>query len=87
VIHAQPGDVSSLLNRGLAYLYLKKYKEASDDYTSVIQNDPADQEAYTNRGVARQYLNDLAGACEDWKKASELGSVKSKTYLQKYCSQ
>ena len=74
------------MNRALAYMYLKNYKAALDDYSKVLEIDAYNAEAFLKRGVAHQYMEDIPAACEDWKKAEELGSEKARPYMDKYCS-
>ena len=86
-LQIKPNDINAFLNRALAFLYIKNYPSTLDDYNSIIRLEPGNADALTNRGAAYQYLDQKEKACEDWKNASDLGSVKAKTYLEKYCAQ
>jgi hypothetical protein len=50
-----------------------------------INYNPNNQYPYANRGDLKLILNDLAGACSDWKKASELGHIKSFEKYKENC--
>ncbi|NQV01130.1 MAG: hypothetical protein HQ542_00660, partial [Bacteroidia bacterium] len=84
-IFLRPYDINPRLNKALAFMYLKQYREAGLVYTEVIDLDPVNIEAYTKRGVARQYQGDLIGACDDWDTALSLGSDNALKYIEKFC--
>jgi tetratricopeptide (TPR) repeat protein len=72
-------------NRATSYFYLKKYKEAIDDYTMSLQINSSLSDAYFNRGVCYLYLQQIDLACADWKKASAMGYEKAAELMGKYC--
>jgi len=72
-------------NRATSYFYLKKYKEAIDDYSMTLQMNPSLADAYFNRGVCYLYLQQIDPACSDWKKASGMGYEKAGELMVKYC--
>lgn len=60
-------------SRAYAYLKLKMFKEAVEDYTYVIENiDTNPSTYYTDRSIAKFNLQDKAGAIADLQKAVSL---------------
>ena len=93
-------DLSLYINNGGEYpwafnerarLYYKKelYKEALNDYKSVLYYDPNEEfvsHPYYSIGHCRAALGDMDGACEDWKMASEKGNKYAANDILKYCN-
>tara|TARA_R110000796_G_scaffold252425_1_gene386717 strand:+ start:1090 stop:2178 length:1089 start_codon:yes stop_codon:yes gene_type:complete len=93
-------DLSLYINNGGKYLwafnerarlYYKKelYKEALNDYKSVLYYDPNEEfvsHPYYSIGHCRAALGDMDGACEDWKMASEKGNKYAANDILKYCN-
>lgn len=73
------------LRRGDAYFLTKKYEEALNNYSKVIELDPSNAYAYYLRGNARGSLTDKDGACADWKKAQEMGYTDPNGYIRDLC--
>jgi tetratricopeptide (TPR) repeat protein len=59
------------VNRGLAHLDLKAYREARADFDRVIELRPNMVEAYINRALSRMGLGDFSGAVVDLDRALE----------------
>lgn len=54
---------------GLGYLQNKRYGDAAQAFTQVIETVPHDIEALNNRGVTRMFQGNLTGALEDFNRA------------------
>jgi len=57
----------SLFNRGNCYQKLKEYKNAINDFSTIIKLHPDDSNAYFNRSNAREKLGDAKGTENDRK--------------------
>jgi tetratricopeptide (TPR) repeat protein len=73
------------LKRGDVFFLTKKYQEAVNDYSKVIELDPKNGGAYYVRGNAKGSLYDKKGACADWVKAEELGFKDTNGYIRDLC--
>ncbi|WKN43887.1 tetratricopeptide repeat protein [Tunicatimonas pelagia] len=72
-------------NRGNAYLKLKDFQTAVDNYGQALEVFPQHAASYANRGMARYNLKDKKGACTDWQQAYDNGYEPAASYQQKYC--
>ncbi len=72
-------------NRGLAKYKLDDKQGAIDDYNIAIELNPQFAGAYYNRGLAKYNLGNKQDGCLDFKKAGELGIMKAKDLINKYC--
>jgi tetratricopeptide (TPR) repeat protein len=61
--------------RGYAYLRLRKYSSAIDDFSKAIRLNPNYANAYRNRSVAKRAMGDEEGARDDLHRATELEGV------------
>lgn len=66
-------------NRGRAYLQEKKYKEAIDDFSQVVQLSPKIWQAYYNRAIAFYALKKDAEALQDLDLAASINQRDSST--------
>ena len=57
----------------LARVQLKKFREAIQDFTSLIGLEPTNPMAFLNRGVCYLEISENNEACKDFKKAKDLG--------------
>ncbi|PLW80863.1 hypothetical protein C0585_00395 [Candidatus Woesearchaeota archaeon] len=73
-------------NDGAFYLSKKKYKEAIESFTYIIEKYPKESYAYFNRGQAYFFNGDKIEACEDWEMAVLLGYIDAIEYKDKYCN-
>ncbi|MBW1677177.1 MAG: tetratricopeptide repeat protein [Deltaproteobacteria bacterium] len=71
-ISSEPEKAEGYLNRGIAYLYLERYKKAIVDLTKAVQKDRALAIAYANRGIAYDHLGKHKEAFSDYQKALAL---------------
>jgi tetratricopeptide (TPR) repeat protein len=65
-------EPSILKTRGNAYIILKKYKEALDDFNEVYRNGLANDSTFTDMAVAKYELGDQAGAVNDLQTALKI---------------
>ncbi|MEM6842382.1 MAG: tetratricopeptide repeat protein [Bacteroidota bacterium] len=72
-------------NRGNAYLKLKDFQTAVDNYSQALDVFPQHAASYANRGMARYNLKDKTGACTDWQQAYDNGYEPAANYQKKYC--
>ena len=84
-IENNPQDEIVYLNRGVAKYNLKDYKGAITDLDKYIEINPHHANPYYISGLARELANDLEGACDDWRKAADLGEVRSAERVKKQC--
>lgn len=82
VVSAQTVDPEALeyYTNGCYKVYIKKYKEAVDDFSEALKRDTGFIQAYENRGVAKYYLEDYYGAIEDFTIALEINPEDFNTY-------
>ena len=73
------------LNRGICFLYQKKYELALEDFTYALKLNNNNSAIYANRGNTYFILERHQEACSDWKKAKELGELKVVPYIAKHC--
>ena len=66
-------------------MVLKKYKDAIEDYSSLIKFNKKDGKAYFNRGKAYIKLKNKKQGCADLTRSSELGFVEANAELTKNC--
>ena len=67
-------------NIGLAFSFLKKYKESIENYNKSIELNPKYATAYNNRGVLYANLKDYKKSFEDYNKAIELNPEYADAY-------
>ncbi len=72
--------VGALINRGVAFRNLGKYKRAIVDYTAALKYAPNDTMIYANRANARRELGELKNAYDDANKAIKLDHTRSASY-------
>lgn len=70
--------------RGNAFMNLKDYNKAIEDYTLAIGIKQDYTDAYYNRGLVKSYMGERNFACEDFLKAESLGK-KNIEDLTKWC--
>jgi tetratricopeptide (TPR) repeat protein len=58
--------------RGYAFMRLRQYAQANDDFSEAIRLRPGFANAYVNRAAIRRLMGDREGAGQDVKKAAEL---------------
>lgn len=69
--------------RGYARWWLKKHKEAADDFSKAIELDPNDSQSYGYRGQLRTYLKEYKLAVEDLNKAIEMRPKEGRYYYNR----
>lgn len=84
-----PGNNEALFNRGIAHSNIDNHQAAIADFSKVIQNTPDDRsflsDAYFNRALELIFSGKEADGCYDFKKAADLGHVKSTEAQLKFC--
>lgn len=85
-IELKAGSARTFLDRGLIKFNKHDFEDAIKDFNSVITLEMNNATAYYYRGYCKLYLN-ISDACYDLIKAVELGEVKAKELLDKYCVQ
>ncbi len=70
--------------RGNAFMNLKDYVKAIENYTRAIEIKQDYADAYYNRGLVKSYMGERNFACEDFLKAESLGK-KNIEDLTKWC--
>ena len=78
-------DYKAYLDRASAYLGLKMYQEAINDYTSSLSIYADNGEALYFRGLTFKLLKKTNEACIDFRKSSSLGFAEATPYLNSYC--
>ena len=71
-IQCDPTNVVYYLNRAMAYLKLKQYKDVDLDCTQALSLDNKNVKAFWRRGTARRFLGDLKSALNDLQAAAVL---------------
>jgi tetratricopeptide (TPR) repeat protein len=79
-------DVRYFRARGMTYYQTNSYDLAAYDLSMSLDLEPGNQEANLYLGLAEYYRGNAKSACYYWKRAKELGELKSISYLQKYCN-
>jgi tetratricopeptide (TPR) repeat protein len=72
-IKINPKFVKAYNNRGIAYIWKKKYDLAIADFTKAIELDPKNAKAYNNRAIVYSYQGEADKARQDLHKAQSLG--------------
>ena len=72
-------------NRGMTYTYVKKYKEAKNDFEQYILTDNSNAEAYYNLAICCYNLNDLNNACIYANESLKLGYLSAKELIKASC--
>lgn len=81
-IKIDPKFVKAYNNRGVAYIWKKKYYLAIADFSKAIELDPRNGKAYNNRAIVYSYQGETAKAIEDLKKAKSLGIAVNPDFLK-----
>ncbi len=77
-------QISSFFNnRGAAYLEIKNYKEAENDYRKALEIDPNDPDIYFNLANIKDLLGDLNGAIEFYDQLIEIDGNYKNAYYNK----
>ena len=72
--------VGALINRGVAFRALGKYKRAISDYSAALNHAPNDAMIYANRANARRDLGELKNAYDDANKAIALDGERAASF-------
>lgn len=76
VVNSNPGDdmilENAYYNLGVAYLRLKKYKDALEAFEAAIEIEPWDMAAYVNAAILSEELGEKAKAIKYWQKYDRL---------------
>jgi tetratricopeptide (TPR) repeat protein len=82
-IKIDPKFVKAYNNRGIAYVWKKKYDLAIADFNTAIKLDPNNGKAYNNRAIVCSYMGDTDKARQDLEKAKSLGIQVDPQFLKK----
>jgi tetratricopeptide (TPR) repeat protein len=82
-IKINPKFVKAYNNRGIAYIWKKKYDLALADFNKAIELDPKNGKAYNNRAIVYSYQGESGKALQDLKKAKSLGIAVDPDFLNK----
>jgi tetratricopeptide (TPR) repeat protein len=75
----QPDHARARFLRGQVYRQQRRWQEACDDFTWLLQRQPSDHELYRLRGACRIGLGDHAGAAADFGEWLKYGDVDANT--------
>ncbi|MBV6644112.1 MAG: tetratricopeptide repeat protein [Cyclobacteriaceae bacterium] len=78
-------ELKCLYNRANCYMGLRKYQQAEQDYSQVLQTDIGNYMAHHNRGLARVRIGRTEEGCMDFEKAVNFGSQLTQRYQVKHC--
>ena len=81
VVHLDPKNALTYVNRSFAYLNLGNYQQALKDADKAIQLDPKNALGYANRGDAYSKLGIYEQAISDYKTAAEMGHTGAQRLL------
>lgn len=82
----EPELENGKINIALSMLGMKKYEEAIQGLTEVINNRDDDlARAYFYRGEARYEIDRKKDACNDWQKAANLGHIQASKNANSFC--
>jgi tetratricopeptide (TPR) repeat protein len=81
--HPKAKDI--FYNRGLAYLKMKKLKEALQDFREVLKLESDNALAWVNIAFIHYFSGEIRKACADWLRARDLGNEAAKRNTQKAC--
>lgn len=82
-IKIDPKFAKAYNNRGIAYVWKKKYDLAITDFNKAIKLDPKNGKAYNNRAIVYSYQGETDKARQDLHKAQSLGTVVNPDFLKK----
>ncbi|MCG6880040.1 MAG: tetratricopeptide repeat protein [Deltaproteobacteria bacterium] len=82
-IKINPEFVQAYNNRGIAYVWKKKYDLAIADFSKAIELDPEYGKAYNNRAIVYTYEGETDKARQDLYKAQRLGIAVDPKFLKK----
>jgi Tfp pilus assembly protein PilF len=72
-IKINPNFAKAYNNRGIAYVWKKKYDLAIADFNKAIKLDPKNGKAYNNRAIVYSYMGETDKARQDIETAKSLG--------------
>jgi tetratricopeptide (TPR) repeat protein len=82
-IKLDPKMVKAYNNRGIAYVWIKKYDLALADFNKAIALDPKNGKAYNNRAIVYSYQGETVKARQDLHKAQSLGVTVNPDFLKR----
>ena len=81
-IKINPKLAKAYNNRGIAYIWEKKYDLAIADFSKAIELDPKNGKAYNNRAIVYSYQGENKKALQDLQKAQSLGIAVNPEFLK-----
>ena len=75
-INANPNYSEAYYKRGITYVKIEKYESALDDFTKSINLNYNNPNVYRDRAVCKRLLGEW-DYCDDYKKACDLGDIRS----------
>lgn len=85
-IELKAGSPKTFMSRGIIKFNKHDFESALKDFNSLLTLDASNATAYYYLGYCKLYLN-INDACYDLIKAVDLGEMKAKELLDKYCVQ
>jgi tetratricopeptide (TPR) repeat protein len=82
-IKIDPKLVKAYNNRGIAYVWQRKYDLALADFNKAIELDPKNGKAYNNRAIVYSYQGETIKARQDLHKAQSLGVAVNPEFLKR----
>jgi tetratricopeptide (TPR) repeat protein len=78
-------DCLIYFERGMEYLYAKKYDKAISDITKSLKANNAEKDCYFLLGKAYLGKKDSINACQNFIESAQLGDQEARDMLKKYC--
>jgi tetratricopeptide (TPR) repeat protein len=85
-IELNPTDKNAYYNMGITYRKLNNIDASNKSFTEAIRLSPKMSDAYYNRGDNYLLLNKKDLACKDFDIAAQLGNLKAKQQMIRYCN-
>jgi len=82
---AENNKVKIHFDRGISYSMGKRYSEAIDDFTRVINLSPEHNWAYIKRGLVYIKTGNTISACNDFNAAYNIEPEIAERYINRYC--
>jgi Tfp pilus assembly protein PilF len=82
-IKIDPKFVKAYNNRGIAYVWKKKYDLSIADFNKAIKLDPKNGKAYHNRAIVYSYQGETDKARQDIEKAQSLGIAVDPDFIKR----
>lgn len=85
ILAINPKDEQALYKRGLAKSNSSDHSGAIRDFNILLGLNPRHTQALEERATCYMRINDLDNACRDFQKLMDLGNLRAKENIMKYC--